>query len=1256
MAPRRPAARHLLVAAACLAAGSALGDAEPGLPLKAEREARFTVDRATWLSLDVAPSGDQLALEILGDLYLLPIEGGTAKAITQGMGYDVQPRFSPDGKRIAFVSDRDGAIALWTLPVEGGEPEKLASPGERGDFASPEWSPDGQHVIVSKTSFGLGAYELWAYHIDGGKGVQITQAAPEGKRTPRNLRHNALGALYSPDGRYLYYATKAGGFSYNQMFPQWRIARRDLREGIEDVIVEAQGSAMRPRLSPDGSLLVYGTRFEQQTGLRLRNLKTGEDRWLAYPVQRDDQESRYTRDLLPGYAFAPDGQSLFFTVDGGIRRITIETGEVADIPFSADVALGLGPSLQFPWRLGLGPVKARLIRAPVLSPDGAHAAFSAFNRVYLHEIEGGQTSVLSPEGLAAFHPAFSPDGKQVAFVSWSDEGGHIWRMRSNGRGQPKRLTERPGFYADPVFSPDGTRIVALRATSHERLQREFDYGMPTGSDLIWLPADGGAATTIMPARGYGPPHFGPEQDRIYLYAAASPFGAAEGSGLMSVRYDGTDRRLLLTATGPGIVAAEGEVGAAEIRLAPDGRHALIHHANQLYVARLLNPNLGNLTLSLSSPSLPLARLTDVGADFFGWSAAGDELLWSAGNRLYQRPVAGVKFDADDKKDESGRQAGSEKEGSEKEGSEQEAGEKEGGETEGVETERSEKERGEKERSETEWNGKGESRKDESGKRKGRKEEGGKGEGRKQGPRTASATTDDAGDGATANAESAENNGQPLLEEDPSVRSVAIEIYRARHRPEGRLALVGARIHSMAVETSTEQPGFRVRAAQPDPSKIQPIEGESRVGESPTRTEGSHGVSPSDGANRRSQGVNGAAHQRALKAPIEDGVLLIEGDRILAVGERDAVDIPADAVRIDLAGKTILPGYVDTHAHFRVRRRVHGGSNPTFLANLAYGVTTGLDVQPSTTDILAYEDLLDAGLLIGPRALSTGPGIFNNNAFRSARHAEAVLTRYRDHYRVRNLKAYISGNRRQRQWLAQAAHKLKLMPTTEGALDMKLNMTHAIDGFSGNEHNFPIVDLHADTVELVTRSGMSYTPTLLVAYGGPWAENFFYTNESPHDDPKLRRFTPQPFLAARTLRRFWFHEREYNFPQVAANAAKIIRAGGRVGVGGHGQLQGLGYHWELWALASGGLTPSEALTAATRHGAEIIGVAQDIGTVEAGKLADLVVLNSDPMDNIRNTADLALVVKGGEVYEADTLDQIWPQQKPLPPQWWQQQWP
>lgn len=102
------------------------------------------------------------------------------------------------------------------------------------------------------------------------------------------------------------------------------------------------------------------------------------------------------------------------------------------------------------------------------------------------------------------------------------------------------------------------------------------------------------------------------------------------------------------------------------------------------------------------------------------------------------------------------------------------------------------------------------------------------------------------------------------------------------------------------------------------------------------------------------------------------------------------------------------------------------------------------------------------------------------------------------------------------------------------------------------------------------------------------------------------------------------------------------------------MQGLGYHWELQALAEGGMTPRELLRAATIQGAEALGLAQDLGSIEPGKLADLVVLGRDPLVDIRHASAIRYVVKDGEVFEGDTLDRIWPSPRPLPPlPWWGQ---
>ena len=212
---------------------------EKGLPLEPTRRIEFVTDEATWLSLDVSPDGQTIVLELVGDLYTLPIEGGEASPISSGLAFDSQPKYSPEGDRIAFLSDRDGAENVWISRADGSEPKKL-SQDTRADFASPTWTPDGEWVVASRSSWGLGTFEIWMYHVDGGAGVQITKAKPK-KETPRNQRHNAIGVTVSPDGRHFYYARKMGGFQYNANFPLWQIARRDQVTGDEDILTQSQG-------------------------------------------------------------------------------------------------------------------------------------------------------------------------------------------------------------------------------------------------------------------------------------------------------------------------------------------------------------------------------------------------------------------------------------------------------------------------------------------------------------------------------------------------------------------------------------------------------------------------------------------------------------------------------------------------------------------------------------------------------------------------------------------------------------------------------------------------------------------------------------------------------------------------------------------------------------------------------------------------------------------------------------------------------
>src|ERR1043166_2804800 len=601
------------------------------LPLRTTREVSFETTEGTWISLDVAPDGQTIVFELLGDLYTMPIAGGTATRITSGPAFDSQPRYSPDGKQIVFLSDRNGSENVWLCDSDGRN-TKAVTKGDRSLFASPEWTPDGQYIVVSKTQMPLGStYELWLMHKDGGSGISITKDdrgfAPG---QPGRTGTNALGAAFGPDARYIWYARHRGGFGYNLTFPKWEIAIQDRQTGRVYNQTDLYGGAMRPVLSPDGKWLVYVTRYDAETGIRLRNLQTGDERWLVYPVQRDDQESRFTRDLYPGSSFTPDSKALIVSYGGKIWRVDVPSGTATNIPFKAQVQQSLGPLVRTPVRVDTGDVLIHQNRNATPSPDGRRLAFSAFDRLYVMDLPNGTPRRVTTDSVQEQVPAWSPDGQWLAYVTWTEQGGALSKVRSTG-GKPVRLSVDTSYYDAPVWSPDGRRIVVIKGPRRPKLENH----QAPGYEIAWLPATGGATPRVSPTSFSGRPHFTRNPDRVYIY---------EGNeGLVSMRWDGTDRRVHARITGYTIPLPQAEpFPASEVQISPDSSQVIAQASNYVYLVAL--PLVGGTPVAInvsdpSSASFPVKKLTRVGGDFVGWSADAKSVYWSIGRTFFRHDIA-----------------------------------------------------------------------------------------------------------------------------------------------------------------------------------------------------------------------------------------------------------------------------------------------------------------------------------------------------------------------------------------------------------------------------------------------------------------------------------------------------------------------------------------------------------------------------------------------------------------------------------------
>ena len=1024
----------------------------------------INVSEGSWMDLDVSPDGRTIAFALLGDIYTMPIAGGTPRRISEGMAWEVQPRFSPDGRRIAFTSDRGGGDNIWVMNADGSDKRQVTKEDFRLLY-QPSWSPDGQFIAAKKhftTGRSLGTGEIWLYHVSGGAGQTIVKRASE--QAQKELGEPA----FSPDGERIYYTRNVSPgpiFEYAQdsNTELFAVEAITLATGEVSTVISAPGGAVRPTPSPDGKSIAFMRREQNMSALFVRDIASGRERRLVGDLDRDMQETWAVTGVYPNIAWTPDNRSIVFWANGKLKRVDASGANLRDIPFqisdSREVVAPVHPQIE----VAPDRFTTKMARFATLSPDGRTIVFESLGKLWLKPAAGGAARRLTTgnDGARELFPAWSRDGKSLAYVRWTDTGLGTIHVTGPGGGAGRALVGAPGHYGRLAFSPDG-RTLAFEIRAGGGLTSSSGAGSPG----IWRVATAGGEP-VRVATGVTAPHFGAANDRLFANA-----GGGGKQSLVSMDLSGEARRTL----------ASGEM-ATDFRVSPDGRLVAFRQNYEVQVMPLL-PAAQDVPADSKGGALPVARASRGGADWVDWSADGKRLGWSMGPTYYQVESATLLRDAPAGKD------------------------------------------------------------------------------------------------------------APAFQ--PPVSGISLAMDVAADKPRGLIALTGARILTMA-------------------------------------------------------GADGGV--------IENGVLVVQGDRILAVGPADSTTIPAGATRIDASGKTIMPGLVDAHAHgpFGTGGEIIPEQNWVQQQALALGTTTVHDPSNRASEVFAAKEYQQAGKFLSPRVFSTGEIVYGAKSarvFAEVNGLDDALTHVRrlKSQGALSIKNYNQPRRNQRQQVIEAGRRENMQVVAEGGSLFGLGITHIVDGNATFEHNLPVERFYDDVMQLWTGTKVNYTPTLVVSFGGLGADPYWRAHTDIFNQPLLKAHTP-PGVLAESFRRPIAPEDQY-FEQIAAREAKrLADKGVLVSIGAHGQQPGIAAHWELWSFVRGGMSPLQALQTGTIQPAKSLGMDKDIGSLEAGKLADLIVLEANPLENIRNSEKVAQVMLGGRLYDAATLNQVAPVAAKRPAYWW-----
>ena len=1022
-------------------------------------EVNIDVTEGTWLSVDVSPDGKEIVFDLLGDLYTIPIGGGEATALTHDIAWQMQPRYSPDGKHIAFTSDQGGGDNVWVMDRDGKNPRQVSKESFRL-LNNPDWTPDGEYIVARKhftSARSLGAGEMWLYHRSGGGGLQMTKKP--------NDQKDVNEPAFSPDGRYLYYSqdiTPGPIFEYNKdpNTEVYVVQRLDRQKGTTTPYIGGPGGAVRPTPSPDGKYIAFVRRIRAKSVLHLFDTRSGED-WPVYDgLDKDMQETWTVHGVYPGMSWTPDSKSIVFWAGGKIRRLDLASQKASDIPFHVRSTRTVTEAVRFPIEVAPAQFHTRMLRWVEVAPKGDRVAYEALGRLWVKDLPNGKPRRLTgQDDHQELFPSFSRDGKSIVYATWDDNKLGTIRVAPASGGEGKVVLDKPGHYAEPVFSPDGKTIVFRRMAGG--FLRTTAWSNDPG--IYTVPA-GGGEPALLAEDGFTP-HFGAANDRVFLVR----FGEGGARQLVSVGLNGRDEQVHLQ-----------NQNANEFQVAPDGRWVAWVERFHAYVSPFVATG-KTVDVSPDMTAMPVRRVTRDAGEYLHWSGDSKTLHWSLGPELFSLDVKNAFTFLE---------------------------------------------------------------------------------------------------------------GSPEKLPDPPAQGVDIGFDVKSDVPTGTVAVVGGRVVTMKGEEV-----------------------------------------------------------------IEDGTVVIEGNRIRAVGPRGQVQVPAGAHVIDAKGKTVLPGLIDVHWHGGFGTDdIVAENNWNTAATLAFGVTTVHDPSNDTGTTFAAAQMERAGKILAPRIFSTGTILYGATTPFTAEvdNLEDARTHLR---RMKaagafSVKSYNQPRREQRQQILTAAREFQMMVVPEGGSLFEHNMTMVVDGHTGIEHSIPVSRIYDDVRQLWGGTKVGYTPTLIVGYGGLWGENYWYAKTNVWDDKRLLTFVPREIIDERSRRPFTAPDDEWGHFNNARIAADLQDHGVKVQVGAHGQREGLGAHWEMWMLAQGGMTPMETLHAATIDGARYLGLDKDIGSLEPGKLGDLVILDANPLENIRNSTSINQVILNGRVYDSMTLDQKGNHPKKHEPFFWQ----